>query len=35
MAELVVLVIDEDGLLLCHFELDPSVDYQPKSRDII
>lgn len=28
-------VIDEDGVLLRHFELDPSVNYQAKSRDIV
>ena len=35
MADLDVRVIDEDGVLLRHFELDPSVDYQAKSRDIV
>src|SRR5665213_2399320 len=35
MADLDVRVIDEDSVLLRHFELDPSVDYQAKSRDII
>jgi transposase InsO family protein len=35
VADLDVRVIDEDGVLLRHFELDPSVDYQAKSRDIV
>jgi transposase InsO family protein len=35
MADLDVRVIDEDGVLLRHFELNPSIDYQGKSRDII
>ena len=33
MADLDVRVIDQDGELLRHFELDPSVDYQKKSKD--
>ena len=32
MAELDVRVIDEDGVMLRHFELDPSVDYQRRER---
>ena len=35
MADLDVHVIDEDGVLLRHFELDPTVDYQAQSRDIV
>ena len=35
MADFDVRVIDEDGVLLRHFELDPSVDCQAKSRDIV
>jgi transposase InsO family protein len=35
MADLDVRVIDEDGVLLRHFELDPTIDYQAKSRDIV
>jgi transposase InsO family protein len=35
MADLDVRLIDEDGVLLRHFELDTSVDYQAKSRDIV
>jgi len=35
MADLDVRVVDEDGVLLRHFELDPKVDYQAKSRDIV
>jgi hypothetical protein len=33
MADLDVRVIGPDGVLLRHFELDPSVDYQRKSKD--
>ena len=32
MADLDVRVIDEDGVLLRHFELDPTRDYQARSR---
>ena len=33
MADLDVRVIDEDGVVLRHFTLDPSVDYQRQDRD--
>lgn len=33
MADLDVRVLDEDGVMLRHFELDPSVDYQRRGRD--
>ena len=33
MADLEVRVIDVEGELLRHFELDPSVDYQRRNRD--
>ena len=32
VADLDVRVIDEDGVLLRHFELDPTRDYQARSR---
>ena len=32
MADLDVRVIDEDGVMIRHLELDPSVDYQGRSR---
>jgi hypothetical protein len=32
MADLDVRVIDDDGVMLRHFELDPSVDYQRQDR---
>jgi transposase InsO family protein len=32
MADLDVRVVDEDGVLLRHFELDPTRDYQARSR---
>jgi hypothetical protein len=35
MAELDVRVIDVEGAILRHFLLDPSVDYQAQSRDIV
>jgi hypothetical protein len=35
MADLDVRVLDQDGVLLRHFELDPSVDYQRRERDIL
>jgi hypothetical protein len=35
MADLDVRVIDEDGVVLRHFELDPAVDYQAQARDIV
>lgn len=35
VADLDVRVIDEHGEQLRHFELDPSVDYQRKDRDIL
>jgi transposase InsO family protein len=34
MADLDVRVIDEDGSMIRHFELDPSVDYQRQDRGI-
>jgi transposase InsO family protein len=33
MADLDVRVIDDEGLTIRHFELDPAVDYQRRSRD--
>jgi hypothetical protein len=33
MADLDVRVIDEDGVTLRHFELDPSVSYQRQGKD--
>jgi Integrase core domain len=35
MADLDVRIIDENGVTLRHFELDPSVDYQARSRDSV
>lgn len=35
MADLDVRVIDKDGVLIRHLELDPSVDYQRRDRDIL
>jgi hypothetical protein len=35
MADLDVRVIDENGVTLRHLELDPSVDYQGRVRDIV
>jgi hypothetical protein len=35
MADLDVRVIDEHGLTIRHLELDPSVDYQGRVRDIV
>jgi transposase InsO family protein len=35
MADLDVRIVDEDGAILRHFMLDPSVDYQAQSRDIV
>jgi transposase InsO family protein len=35
VADLDVRVIDEHGMTLRHLELDPSVDYQGRSRDIV
>lgn len=35
MADLDVRVIDEDGVLLRLFELDPKANYQAKTRDIV
>lgn len=35
MADLDVRVIDQNGATLRHFELDPSIDYQARSRDIV
>ena len=32
MADLDVRVLDEDGVMIRHLELDPSVDYQGQSR---
>jgi hypothetical protein len=34
-ADLDVRVIDEDGVMIRHLELDPSVDYQRQGRDIV
>jgi hypothetical protein len=35
VADLDVRVIDENGVTLRHLELDPSVDYQGRVRDIV
>jgi transposase InsO family protein len=35
VADLDVRVIDEDGVTIRHLELDPSVDYQGRVRDIV
>jgi transposase len=35
VADLDVRVIDEDGITIRHLELDPSVDYQGRVRDIL
>jgi Integrase core domain len=35
MADLDIRVIDEDGIVLRHLELDPSVDYQRQDRDTV
>jgi hypothetical protein len=35
MADLDVRVIDEQGVTIRHLELDPSVDYQGRVRDIV
>jgi len=35
VADLDIRVIDEDGVTLRHLELDPSVDYQGRVRDIL
>jgi hypothetical protein len=35
VADLDIRVIDEDGVTLRHLELDPSVDYQGRVRDIV
>jgi hypothetical protein len=35
VADLDVRLIDDDSLMIRHFELDPSVDYQGWSRDIV
>jgi transposase InsO family protein len=35
VADLDVRVIDEDGVMLRHLELDPSVDYQRRDRDTL
>jgi Integrase core domain len=35
VADLDVRVIDEDGVMIRHLELDPSVDYQRQGRDIV
>ena len=35
MADLDVRVIDEDGVMIRHLELDPSVDYQGRSRILV
>jgi hypothetical protein len=33
MADLDVRVIDQEGTMLRHFELDPTVDFQRRSKD--
>jgi hypothetical protein len=35
MADLDVRIVDEDGAMLCHFTLDPSVDYQAQRLDTV
>ena len=35
VADLDVRVIDEDGVIIRHLELDPSVDYQRQGRDSV
>jgi transposase InsO family protein len=35
VADLDVRVIDENGVMIRHLELDPSVDYQRRDRDIV
>jgi hypothetical protein len=35
VADLDIRVIDENGVTLRHLELDPSVDYQGRVRDIV
>ena len=35
VADLDIRVIDENGVTLRHLELDPSVDYQGRVRDIL
>ena len=35
LADLDIRVIDEDGVLIRHLELDPSVNYQGRSRIIV
>jgi hypothetical protein len=35
VADLDIRVLDEDGVTLRHLELDPTVDYQGRVRDIV
>lgn len=35
VADLDIRVIDEQGVMIRHLELDPSVDYQGRARDIV
>jgi hypothetical protein len=35
VADLDVRVVDEDGLMIRHLELDPSVDYPGRVRAIV
>ena len=35
LADLDIRVIDQDGVMIRHLELDPSVDYQRRDRDIV
>jgi hypothetical protein len=35
VADLDVRVLDQDGAMICHLELDPSVNYQGRSRVIV
>ena len=35
VADLDIRVVDEDGVLIRHLELDPSVNYQGQSRIIV
>jgi hypothetical protein len=35
VADLDVRVIDQDGVMIRHLELDPSVDYQRRDRDTV
>ena len=35
MADLDIRVLDEDGVMIRHLELDPSVDHHRRTRDIL